>query len=180
MCPICAITRQHIAQPLVTRHRFTAATPDLVRLTAEAAFRGGFLDKVLSRVDLIRRGQHLVLVAQVRLRPFRVIPAAVAIELTAGTLDNPQQIIDLHLRNRRRCRARHGQKRQSKQRPQYAWRLPVHSSPPRGSSDKSLTLTLCQALRAGSRTYSTALPSSWVRHTKCGELPALPGRNSRT
>jgi hypothetical protein len=42
---------------LVGRHRFTAATPDLVRSVAEAALRGGFLDKVFSRVDLIGRGQ---------------------------------------------------------------------------------------------------------------------------
>jgi len=179
MCAIGAISRQHIAQPLVTRNRCTTATPDLVRSTAEAALGGGFVDKVLSRVDLIGRGQYLVLVAQVQLRLFRVIPAAIAIELTAGTLDKPQQIIDLGLRTRRRCRARHSQKRQSKQRAQYSWRLPVHSSPARGSSDKSLTLSLCQPLRAGSRRYSTALPFSWVCHTRCAELPAPPARSSR-
>jgi hypothetical protein len=48
-----AITRQHIVQPLVSRHRFTPATPDLVRSTAQAALRGRFSDKVFSRVDLI-------------------------------------------------------------------------------------------------------------------------------
>jgi hypothetical protein len=38
--PTCAITRQHIAQPLVAHHRFTVATPDLVRLSAQAALGG--------------------------------------------------------------------------------------------------------------------------------------------
>jgi hypothetical protein len=173
---MCAITRQRMAQPSVTRHRFTAATPDLVSPTAAAAFRGGFFDKVFSRFDLIGHCQRLVLGAQMRLRPLRVRPAAVSIELTAGTLDKPQQIIDLRLRSRRRCRARHAQKHKSKQQAQYSRQLPVHSSPARGSSDRSLTLSRCQPLRAGSRTYSTALPFSWVCHTKCGRLPGLNPR----
>jgi hypothetical protein len=146
------ITLQRLAQPLVARHYFTATTPDLVGPTAEAAVRGSFFDKVFSRVDLTGRCEHLVLVAQMGLRPFRVIPAAVAIELTAGTLDKPQQISDLRRRNRRGCRARHAQMRKSKQQAQYSWRLSVHSSLARGSSDNSLTSSLCQPLRAGSLT----------------------------
>jgi hypothetical protein len=33
LCNVCALTREHIAQPLVTRHHLTAA-PDLVRSAA--------------------------------------------------------------------------------------------------------------------------------------------------
>src|ERR1035437_2235327 len=58
-------------------------------------------------------------------------------------------------------------------------RSPVHNSLSSGNSDKILTLNLCQLLRAGSSSYSTALPSSCVRHTKLGVFPDMFGRNAR-
>jgi hypothetical protein len=82
-----AVTRQLIVQPSITRHRFAATAPDLIGLAAQAASRGGFLDEVFGGIDLIASRQPLILGAQMRLRPFGVARAAVAIKLAAGAAD---------------------------------------------------------------------------------------------
>src|ERR1700692_2170644 len=105
-----------------------------------------------------------------RLRFFRVVPAAVAVELAAGLLDEPKQIADLHARNLRWCRIggrRPAQRQNDAQDP----RGKLHSSRSSGSSAKSLTFSRCQALRAGSFVYSTMRPSTSVRHTKRTDFP---------
>jgi hypothetical protein len=51
-----------------------------------------------------------------------------------------------------------------------------HSSRSSGSQDRNLRSNLCQELRAGSRVYSTALPSSRVSHTRCAGKPAAASR----
>ena len=51
-----------------------------------------------------------------------------------------------------------------------------HSSSSSGRSVKNSTFSLCQLLRAGSLSYSKALPSSWVCQTNRGDLS--PSRGS--
>jgi hypothetical protein len=87
-------------------HRRAAAAPYEIGLAAHAAAAGGLVDKILRRPDLPARGQRFILGAQVRRRPLRVVPSAVAKKLTAGVLDQPEEMVDLERRRRGRCRAR--------------------------------------------------------------------------
>ena len=144
------VTRQLIAQPSITRHCFPATTPDLIRPAAQAASRGGFLDEVFRCIDLIAHHQPLILGAQMRLRPFRIVPAAVAIKIAAGAADKLEQMIDFRLRRRRRCCARHWHEHERQNEARH-WKMSVQSLLSSDNHDISSTSNLCQALRAGSR-----------------------------
>src|ERR1700687_4430151 len=100
-----AIPRQLIEQPVVCRHGDAAGAPDLVGLTAQTAFGSDFFNEIFRCVDLIAECQYVVFAAQMRLRLFRVVPAAIAIKRAVGSFDKAKQVIDLCLRDRRRHRA---------------------------------------------------------------------------
>src|ERR1039457_2638658 len=106
-----------------------------------------------------------------RLRSFRIMPGAVAIKFAAGTLDIAQQKIDFDLHAGRGLSARSRRQQESEQQHRTQGRALVHSSLSSGSSDKRSTLNRSKSLRAGSVSYSTALPSSSVRQTRRGGLP---------
>src|SRR5450759_2262367 len=114
-----------------------------------------------------------------RLSSFRVVPGAVAIKVTSGPLDIAKQKIDFYLHTCRGLRARNWHQQESQHQHRTHRQLYVHSSLSSGSSDKILTSTLCWSLRAGSLSYSTALPSSSVCQTKRGGLPSSRGSSVR-
>src|ERR1035437_10420740 len=110
-----------------------------------------------------------------RFRRFRVVPSAVAIKLASGPLDKAKQKIDFYLHLCRRLRTRNWHQQESQHQYPTHCQSYVHSSLSSGSSDKILTSNLCWSLRAGSVSYSTALPSSSVCQTKRGGLPSSRG-----
>src|SRR5258708_21529109 len=81
-------------KPETAWHHGARLALDLILLSAHAASGRGLLDEILSRFDAVLRGKIIVLIAQMRLRSMRVVPASVPIELAAGALDEPKQIID--------------------------------------------------------------------------------------
>ena len=169
-------TRKFVAQPLATRRRCAAITPHLIRLTGNAAFAGGPFNKLLGGIDPIVCHQVFVLVAQMRLCRFRVMPGAVAIKLASGTLQIAKQKIDFYLHACRRGRTRGGRRQKSQHQSRTQCQSYVHSCLSSGSSRNRSTFSLCPLLRAGSVSYSTAFPSSSVCQTKRGGLP--PSRGS--
>src|SRR6185437_13102189 len=151
--PRRAIAGQRFAQPLIRRLDRTSVALDRIRFAAHAAFGRSQLDKILGGPNAISRRQVVVLLPQVRLRLSGIVPGAISIEAAPGLLDISEQIIDFDPSSRRWCRM-------------HDWKIAqcdgegprqrgFHSSRPSGNSDNSLTLNLCQPLRAGSRTYST-------------------------
>src|ERR1035437_3916740 len=110
-----------------------------------------------------------------RLCSFRVMPGAVAIKLTSGTLEIAKQKIDFYVHACRGVRTRNGYRQESQHQYRTHCQSYVHSSLSSGSSDKMLTSNLCWSLRAGSVSYSTAFPSSSVCQTKRGDLPSSRG-----
>src|SRR5665213_2972218 len=160
-------------------HGGITVAPDRIRFAAQAAFGCGLLDKILRRHDATHRRQRVVLAAKMRLRLPCVVPAAITIEHTAGSLDESEQIVYLGLRNCRRRRMRERPITQGAGDARNDCRSAVHSSLPSGNSDKSLTFSLCQVLRAGSLVYSTSWPFSSVRQTRRDAVPgARTGLNA--
>src|SRR5512139_2763233 len=172
------VTRELVAQPLIARHHRAAIAPYLIGSTAETAFGGGPVNEIFGGGDQISCRQVFVLVAQMRLRRSRVVPGAVAIKGTSGPLNIPKQKIDFHLHIYRGLRTRNGNRQESRQQHQAERQSQSHSSLSTGSSDKIFALMRCQSFLAGSTSYSTALPSSWVRHTKSAAPFAGSGRNA--
>src|SRR6267378_215682 len=128
-------------KPQTAWHHGARLALDLILLSAGAASGCGLLDEILGRFDAALRGQIIELIAQMRLRPMRVVPASVPIELAAGALDEPEQIIDFIDGDGRRRGTRGGPITQENN-CQHHHAYPLHNSLSSGNSDNSLACSL--------------------------------------